>query len=195
VTQRIHQLNAGDQIGVRAPLGNGFRYEDMRGKDILFIGGGIGMAPLRTLLLYMIDNRSDYGDITVIYGARSPKDLCYLYEFEEWRAGNINLVLTVDAEFPGWNERVGFVPTVLKEEAPSPKNRLALVCGPPIMIKFVLFGLKELGFEDHQILSTLEKRMKCGIGICGRCNMGSKYVCLDGPVFSYSELREMVPEM
>lgn len=195
VTQRIHQLNAGDQIGVRAPLGNGFRYEDMKGKDILFIGGGIGMAPLRTLLLYMIDNRSDYGDITVIYGARSPKDLCYLYEFEEWRAGNINLVLTVDAEFPGWNERVGFVPTVLKEEAPSPKNRLALVCGPPIMIKFVLFGLKELGFEDHQILSTLEKRMKCGIGICGRCNMGSKYVCLDGPVFSYSELREMVPEM
>ncbi|GKT10864.1 FAD/NAD(P)-binding protein [Desulforhabdus sp. TSK] len=195
VTQRIHQLNAGDQIGVRAPLGNGFRYEDMKGKDILFIGGGIGMAPLRTLLLYMIDNRSDYGDITVIYGARSPKDLCYLYEFEEWRAGNINLVLTVDAEFPGWNERVGFVPTVLKEEAPSPKNRLALVCGPPIMIKFVLFGLKELDFEDHQILSTLEKRMKCGIGICGRCNMGSKYVCLDGPVFSYSELREMVPEM
>ena len=195
VTQRIHQLNAGDQIGVRAPLGNGFRYEDMKGKDILFIGGGIGMAPLRTLLLYMIDNRSDYGDITVIYGARSPKDLCYLYEFEEWRAGNINLVLTVDAEFPGWNERAGFVPTVLKEEAPSPKNRLALVCGPPIMIKFVLFGLKELGFEDHQILSTLEKRMKCGIGICGRCNMGSKYVCLDGPVFSYSELREMVPEM
>lgn len=195
VTQRIHQLNVGDQIGVRAPLGNGFRYEDMKGKDILFIGGGIGMAPLRTLLLYMIDNRSDYGDITVIYGARSPKDLCYLYEFEEWRAGNINLVLTVDAEFPGWNERVGFVPTVLKEEAPSPKNRLALVCGPPIMIKFVLFGLKELDFEDHQILSTLEKRMKCGIGICGRCNMGSKYVCLDGPVFSYSELREMVPEM
>jgi len=195
VTQRIHQLNAGDQIGVRAPLGNGFRYEDMKGRDILFVGGGIGMAPLRTLLLYMLDNRADYGDITAIYGARSPKDLCFTYEFAEWRAGGTNLVLTVDSEFPGWKERVGFVPTVLAEECPTPHNRIAIVCGPPIMIKFVLFGLKELGFEDHQIITTLEKRMKCGIGICGRCNMGSKYVCLDGPVFSFDQLNGMVPEM
>jgi sulfhydrogenase subunit gamma (sulfur reductase) len=195
VTQKIHQLNVGDQVGVRAPLGNGFSFEEMKGKDILFVGGGIGMAPLRTLLLYMIDNREDYGDITAIYGARSPNDLCYGYEFEEWRAGGVNLVLTVDAEFPGWNERVGFVPTVLSQEAPSPKNRIAIVCGPPIMIKFVLFGLKELGFEDHQIITTLEKRMKCGVGICGRCNMGSKYVCLDGPVFTMEQLGQMVPEM
>ncbi|MFP5213865.1 MAG: FAD/NAD(P)-binding protein [Acidobacteriota bacterium] len=195
VTQKIHQLNAGDQVGVRAPLGNGFDFEAMKGKDIVFVGGGIGMAPLRTLLLYMIDNRKDYGDIKVIYGSRSPKDLCYTYEFEEWRKGDIDLVLTVDAEFPGWEGRVGFVPTVLKEEAPSAKNRLAITCGPPIMIKFVLFGLKELGFQDDQIISTLEKRMKCGVGICGRCNMGSKYVCLDGPVFTYAQLKEMVPEM
>ncbi len=195
VTQRIHQLNAGDQIGLRAPLGNGFQYEDMKGHDILFIGGGIGMAPLRTLLLYMIDNRRDYGDIMVLYGARSPKDLCYAYEFQEWKAGGVNLVLTVDSEFPGWKERVGFVPTVLSEESPSPHNRIAVVCGPPIMIKFVLFGLKELGYEDHQILTTLEKRMKCGIGICGRCNVGSKYVCLDGPVFSYEQIRGMAQEL
>lgn len=195
VTQRIHQLNVGDQIGVRAPLGNSFPLEDLRGKDIVFIGGGIGMAPLRTLLLYMIDHREEYGDITVIYGARSPLDLCYKYEFDEWRKGGVNLVLTVDAEFPGWTERVGFVPTVLTEVAPSPQNRVAITCGPPIMIKFVLFGLKELGFEDNQIMSTLEKRMKCGIGICGRCNMGDKYVCLDGPVFTYEQLRGMVPEL
>ncbi len=195
VTQRIHQLNVGDQIGVRAPLGNGFPHEDMKGKDILFVGGGIGMAPLRTLLLYMLDNRDDYGEISVIYGARSPQDLCYTYEFDEWRSGGANLVLTVDTEHPGWQERVGFVPTVLKEEAPSAGNKVVIVCGPPIMIKFVLFGLKELGFEDEQIISTLEKRMKCGVGICGRCNMGTKYVCLDGPVFSYAQLREMVPEM
>jgi NAD(P)H-flavin reductase len=195
VTQRIHQLNAGDRIGLRAPLGNGFQFEDMKGRDILFIGGGIGMAPLRTLLLYMIDNRRDYGDIMAIYGARSPKDLCYIYEFQEWRDGGTNLVLTVDSEFPGWKERVGFVPTVLSEVAPSPHNRIAIICGPPIMIKFVLFGLKELGFEDHQIITTLEKRMKCGIGICGRCNTGSRYVCLDGPVFSYEQIKGMGQEL
>lgn len=195
VTQRIHQLNVGDPVGVRAPLGNGFDVQALKGKDILFVGGGIGMAPLRTLLLYMIDNRSDFGDVSVIYGARSPQDLCYRYEFDEWKAGGVNVVLTVDAGAPGWENRVGFVPAVLKEEAPSPKNRVAIVCGPPIMIKFVLLGLKELEFEDDQILSTLEKRMKCGVGICGRCNIGSKYVCLDGPVFRYDQLRQMMPEL
>lgn len=195
VTQRIHQLSPGDQIGVRAPLGNGFSFEDLKGKDVLFVGGGIGMAPLRTLLLHMIDHRSDYGDIMIIYGARSPQDLCYRYEFDMWKGGNVNLVLTVDSEFPGWNGRVGFVPTVLTEEAPAAHNRVAIVCGPPIMIKFVLFNLKELGFQDDQILTTLEKRMKCGIGICGRCNIGTSYVCLDGPVFSVEQLKGMVPEL
>lgn len=195
VTQRIHQLRPGDPIGVRAPLGNGFDHEAMRGRDILFIAGGIGMAPLRTLLLFMLDHRTDYGDITVLYGARSPQDLCYAYEFDAWRAGGVNLVLTVDNEAPGWTERVGFVPTVLTEESPSPTNRVAIVCGPPVMIKFVLFGLKELDFEDHQIITTLEKRMKCGVGICGRCNIGDRYVCLDGPVFSCAELKEMVQEL
>ena len=142
----------------------------------------------------MLDNRKDYGDITIIYGARSPKDLCYIYEFDQWRAGGANLVLTVDSEFPGWKERVGFVPTVVTEEAPSPHNRVAILCGPPIMIKFVLSGLKQLGFEDRQIVTTLERRMKCGIGICGRCNIGTKYVCLDGPVFTCDQMSEMVQE-
>jgi sulfhydrogenase subunit gamma (sulfur reductase) len=195
VTQRLHQMNIGDQIGVRAPLGNGFPVDKLKAHDILFIAGGIGMAPLRTLLLYMLDNRRDYGDITLIYGARSPEDLCYTYEFDEWRSGGVRLVLTVDREFPDWKERVGFVPTVLTEEAPSSYNCMAVTCGPPIMIKFVLIGLKRLDFEDHQIITTLEKRMKCGIGICGRCNIGTKYVCVDGPVFSYEELRQMVPEI
>ena len=195
VTQRLHQLNIGDQIGIRAPLGNGFPVDALKSHDILFIAGGIGMAPLRTLLLYMLDNRQDYGDITVIYGARSPEDLCYTYEFDEWRSGDVRLVLTVDREFPGWKEQVGFVPTVLTEEAPSSYNCIALPCGPPIMIKFVLIGLKRLDFEDHQIITTLEKRMKCGIGLCGRCNIGTKYVCVDGPVFTYEELRQMVPEI
>lgn len=195
VTGRLHQLSVGDQIGVRAPLGNSFPVEAMKGRDILFVAGGIGMAPLRTLLLYMIDNRQDYGEIMVIYGARSPEDLSYQYEFEEWRKGGVNLILTIDRESPGWEDRVGFVPTVLAEEAPSAFNRIAVTCGPPIMIKFVLRGLKEIEYEDHQIITTLEKRMKCGIGICGRCNIGTKYVCVDGPVFSYEALRRMMPEL
>lgn len=195
VTGLLHRLSVGDQIGVRAPLGNSFPVEEMKGHDILFVAGGIGMAPLRTLLLYMLDNRQDYGEIMVIYGARSPKDLSYQYEFEEWRKGGVNLVLTIDRESPGWEDRVGFVPTVLAEEAPSPFNRIAVTCGPPIMIKFVLRGLKEIEYEDHQIITTLEKRMKCGIGICGRCNIGTQYVCVDGPVFSYEALGKMMPEL
>ncbi|MGD9367315.1 MAG: FAD/NAD(P)-binding protein [Desulfobacteraceae bacterium] len=195
VTGLLHRLSVGDQIGVRAPLGNSFPVEEMKGHDILFVAGGIGMAPLRTLLLYMLDNRQDYGEIMVIYGARSPEDLSYQYEFEEWRKGGVNLVLTIDRESPGWEDRVGFVPTVLAEEAPSPFNRIAVTCGPPIMIKFVLRGLKEIEYEDHQIFTTLEKRMKCGIGICGRCNIGTHYVCVDGPVFSYEALGKMMPEL
>ncbi|SMC17320.1 NAD(P)H-flavin reductase [Desulfacinum hydrothermale DSM 13146] len=195
VTRALHRLCEGDPIGVRAPLGNSFPVEALKGKDILFVGGGIGMAPLRTLLLTMVDRREEFGDITVIYGARSPQDLCYRYEFDQWRAAGVNLVLTVDREFPGWEERVGFVPTVLAEEAPSPYNRVAITCGPPIMIKFVLAGLKELGYEDDQILTTLERRMKCGIGLCGRCNIGDTYVCVDGPVFSNTQLRQMVSEL
>jgi len=195
VTQRLHQLNEGDQIGVRAPLGKGFPLDLLKGKDILFIGGGIGMAPMRTLLLHTLDHRNEYGNIKVIYGARSPQDLCYGYEFDKWREGGAELVLTIDSEAPGWTERVGFVPTVLKEEKPSPENSVAVTCGPPIMIKFVLQGLKEMNFADNQILTTLEKRMKCGIGICGRCNIGSKYVCVDGPAFTYDQLKDMLPEL
>jgi len=196
VTNALHDLAEGDQVGVRAPLGNCFPYEAMKGKKILFIGGGIGLAPLRTLILFMLDNRNDYDDITIIYGARTPPDLCYKDELKEWEERpDVNLVLTVDAEYPGWEKRTGFVPTVLNEEAPSPDNTVAITCGPPIMIKFVLQGLSALKFDDEQIVTTLEKRMKCGIGICGRCNIGSMYVCKDGPVFSLSQLKELPAEL
>ncbi|MFH0974785.1 MAG: FAD/NAD(P)-binding protein [Spirochaetota bacterium] len=195
VTSALHNLYEGDQIGVRAPLGNYFPYEKMKGKNILFIGGGIGMAPLRTLILYMLDNRADYKDITIIYGARTPADLCFKEDVKEWESRkDVNLILTVDSQFPGWEKRVGFVPTVLKETAPKPDNTVAITCGPPIMIKFVLEGLAELKFPDEQIITTLEKRMKCGIGLCGRCNIGHKYVCKDGPVFSLKELKELPDE-
>ncbi|MCX8110450.1 MAG: FAD/NAD(P)-binding protein [Syntrophorhabdaceae bacterium] len=196
VTNAIHELYVGDQIGVRAPLGNWFPYEKMKGKKILFIGGGIGLAPLRTLILFMLDNRKDYDDITILYGARTPPDLCYKDDLKDWESrSDVNLILTVDTEYPGWTKRTGFVPTVLNEIAPSPENTIAITCGPPIMIKFVLQNLVKLNFKDDQIITTLEKRMKCGIGICGRCNLGSKYVCKDGPVFSLEELKALPPEL
>ena len=189
VTAAIHELNVGDQIGVRAPLGNYFPYESMKGKKILFVGGGIGLAPLRTLILYMLDNRADYGDITIIYGARSHNDYCYKDELKEWgERSDVDLILTVDAHSPGAPIREGFVPTVLNEVAPKPEGTIAITCGPPIMIKFVLQNLAKLGFGENEIITTLEARMKCGIGLCGRCNIGSHFICKDGPVFSLAQL-------
>jgi NAD(P)H-flavin reductase len=196
VTSRLHQLQPGDQIGVRAPLGNSFPVEDLKGKNIVFIGGGIGMAPLRTLFTYMLDNRKDYKDITLLYGARSPADLTYKAELPEWTARkDVNCVLTIDNPSDGWEHKVGLIPNVLLEINPKPKNTVAITCGPPIMIKFTLQALKKLGFEDENILTTLEKRMKCGVGICGRCNIGTKYVCMDGPVFTYAQLKELPSEL
>ena len=196
ITETIHRLKEGDRIGVRGPLGNWFPYEDMKGKDIYFIGGGIGMAPLRTLLLFMLDNRQDYGNITLLYGARSPQDLCYKEELKDWEArDDMELILTVDREFPQWDEKVGLVPNVLKELAPSPEGRVAITCGPPIMIRYTLLALAELGYKDNQVISTLERRMKCGVGLCGRCNIGTKYVCTDGPVFTLAQLKELPPEL
>ncbi len=196
VTEKIHQFKEGDPLGVRGPLGNWFPYDQMKGKDIYFIGGGIGMAPLRTLLLFMLDNRKDYGAITLLYGARSPQDLCYKEELKEWEGrDDMKVILTVDREFPEWDKRVGLVPNVLKELAPSPDGKFAITCGPPIMIRFTLQALAELGYKDEQVITTLERRMKCGIGLCGRCNIGTKYVCVDGPVFSLAQLKELPPEL
>jgi NAD(P)H-flavin reductase len=196
VTSRLHQLQPGDQIGVRAPLGNSFPIEDLKGKNIVFVGGGIGMAPLRTLFTYMLDNRKDYKDITLLYGARSPADLTYKAELPEWTSRkDVNTVLTIDNPADGWEHKVGLIPNVLLEINPSPKNTVAITCGPPIMIKFTLQALKKLGFADENIITTLEKRMKCGVGICGRCNIGTKYVCLDGPVFTYAQLKELPSEL
>lgn len=196
VTSALHALQPGDTIGVRAPLGNAFDVEGMKGKDIVFIGGGIGMAPLRTLLVYMLDNRADYGDITLLYGARTPVDMSFQSDLDEWMArDDLNVTLTVDAEYPEWPHRVGLIPNVLKDLKPSPDNCVAVTCGPPIMIRFTLLALQELGFQDDQIVTTLEKRMKCGVGLCGRCNIGDKYVCVDGPVFTYAQLKALPNEL
>jgi NAD(P)H-flavin reductase len=165
--------------------------------NLLLIGGGFGFSTLRSLTNYILhdQNRSAFGELTVIYGARKPGLLLYKADLEAWKGRNgLNLHLTVDNGADGWQGHVGLVPNVTSSIAPSPKNTFAVVCGPPVMMKYTLPVLKDLGFNDENILFSLEMRMKCGIGKCGRCNVGSKYVCTDGPVFSQSELSRLTGE-
>jgi len=195
VTSALHETQPSDTVGVRGPYGNHFDVESWTGKNMVFIGGGIGQAPLRSVINYMIDNRDKYGKIDIIYGARTTRDLCYKNElFELEKRKDMNTQLSIDKEEYGWTRFVGFVPNNLLRIKPSSKNAIAVTCGPPIMIKFVIENLLKLGFSDDQIFTTLEMRMKCGIGKCGRCNIGNLYVCKDGPVFSYKQLKNIKGE-
>ncbi|MEW6419875.1 MAG: FAD/NAD(P)-binding protein [Nitrospirota bacterium] len=197
VTTALHNLNKGARMGIRGPLGNFYPIKEMEGKNVVVIGGGFAFTTLRALINYMIyqDNRSRFGDITVIYGARTPGMLIYKEELARWdKRDDLNLHITVDRGDAQWKGKVGFVPAITKEVAPSSKNAYAVVCGPPIMIKFTLPTLQELGFPPERIITSLEMRMKCGIGKCGRCNIGYKYVCIDGPVFTFEELSKLPKE-
>ena len=192
VTHALHNLDVGDAIGIRGPFGNGFPTDALKGRDVYVIAGGIGLAPLRSLVNYMLDRRGEFGAIDIVYGARTPGLLCFVEEFDAWRsAPGTRLHLTVDAEAPGWKGSVGFVPQIVHGLALPPANRTVVVCGPPVMIKFVLADLAAAGYGEEQIVTTLELRMKCGVGKCGRCNIGPKYVCRDGPVFRLSEIKAL----
>lgn len=196
VTSWIHGAEVGQQITVRGPYGTGFPVDTaFKGQDMLFIAGGIGLAPVRSVINYVRDNRENYGKVDIVYGSRSKDDLVFYQEIiDEWKNDDsINVHLTIDREQEGWDGHVGFVPTFVKELGFEP-NKTAVLCGPPIMIKFTLQGLGELGFDKKQVYTTLELRMKCAIGKCGRCNVGSKYVCKDGPVFRMDELDELPDE-
>lgn len=196
VTSAIHELEAGDEITIRGPYGNSFPVDEWRGKNILTIGGGIGQAPLRPIIQYVCDLRAEYRSLQIIYGARSSKDLVFLQELRDMqRENSVRINLSIDNPEAGWDGFVGFVPAYLLELKPSPENTVAITCGPPIMIRFVIENLLKLGFSDEQIYTTLENRMKCGIGKCGKCNVGSLYVCKDGPVFCYSVLKTLPPDM
>jgi sulfhydrogenase subunit gamma (sulfur reductase) len=193
VTNALHRLGVGAEMGFRGPFGNSFPLDLMEGKNLVFIGGGIGLAPLRSLIWYVIDNRNKYKNIDIIYGARSPADLCFKYDLESWdKDKTVNMVTTVDKGDKSWKGREGFVPTVLEQAAPSAKDAVAIVCGPPVMIRFTFPVLEKLSFTPEQMITTLEKRMKCGVGKCGRCNIGNLYVCRDGPVFSYAEIKNFI---
>lgn len=197
VTNALANCEEGNIIGFRGPYGNIFPMEDWKGKNLLFIAGGIALPPMRSVIWNALDLRENFKDITIIYGARSVADLVYKHELWEWKnRADLKVVLTVD---PGgqdrhWTAEIGFVPTVVDKIAPSSLNTIAIVCGPPVMIKNTFPVLEKLGFEDTNIYTTLENRMKCGFGKCGRCNIGSVYVCRDGPVFTYRQLKNMPDE-
>jgi NAD(P)H-flavin reductase len=198
VTTALHQLVAGDELWIRGPLGNYYPVEEFEGKNVVVIGGGFAFTTLRSLMAYMLseENRHRFGEITLIYGARRPDLLLYKEDLSSWEERDDVLVyLTVDTEFPGWTKKVGYVPTVLGEVAPSSKDAYAVVCGPPIMIRFTIPKLRELGFPPERMYTSLERRMKCGIGKCGRCNIGHLYVCKDGPVFNYEQLEKLPKEV
>ena len=196
VTTVLHAMEVGQQITVRGPYGKNFPVEgDFKGKDLLFIAGGIGLAPLRSVINYVRHYRENYGKVVIVYGARSADDLVDFEEIQsEWKnEPNFEVYLTIDRPQEGWDDHVGFVPSYVKELGLD-SSMTAVLCGPPIMIKFTLQGLLELGFEKSRVYTTLELRMKCGVGKCGRCNVGDKFVCKDGPVFRMDELDELPDE-
>lgn len=193
VTKEIHHLQEGDIVGIRGPMGNWYPIEKFKGEDVVIVGGGFAFTTLRSLLIYMLEHRDDYGKITVIYGARNPDLFIYKEELKEWdKRDDIILHLTVDKPVEGWDKLCGFVPAITKDVKPDP-NSWCVVCGPPVMIKFTVPVLTEIGFSSKKVFTSLERRMKCGLGKCGRCNVGSKYICVDGPVFSLEELKD-IPE-
>jgi NAD(P)H-flavin reductase len=193
VTSALHDMSEGDIIGLRGPLGNSFPLASLTGKNILIVGGGFAFTTLRATIRYLLSEgiRNQYKNITILYGARSPGELLYKSELEQWqKRTDVTTVVTVDKGDYAWKGRVGLVPVVMQEIAPSSADAVCIVCGPPIMLKFTMPPLIALGFAPENILTSLERKMTCGIGKCGRCNVGSKYVCKDGPVFPYSKIKE-----
>jgi sulfhydrogenase subunit gamma (sulfur reductase) len=191
VTGAMHSLKEGDEFGIRGPYGNGFSMEQVKGRDLLFVAGGIGLAPLRSVIKYVFDNRDDYGRVTILYGARTKEDIVFVEELHQWgKEDSIEVLMTIDRPQEGWDGRVGVVTTLFREVR-HPASYKALVCGPAIMIHFAIKELLDLGLKEEDIITTLERHMKCGVGKCGHCYIGGKYVCTDGPVFTYAQLNAM----
>ena len=192
VTNAMHEAKVGDTFGVRGPLGNTFPFEEVMGNDILIIAGGLGLPPLRTLIEPIFDKRDKFGEFTILYGARTPADRVYSDALEAWsNRDDVKLIQTVDEADDNWEGNVGVVTTLLEKIKVDPKTTFAYTCGPPIMIKFVIQDLLSMGFADDHIISTLERYMKCGVGKCGHCAIGHKYICVDGPVFSWKQIKSL----
>lgn len=194
VTAAIHKLEKGSCLGIRGPLGNGFPVEEMKGKDLLFIAGGLGLAPLRSLINYVLEKRDDFAKITILYGAKSPGEMLFREELKLWKTReDIELDITVDKPDDNWPGKSGVITRLIPPLKIEPSNTYALVVGPPIMYKYVLLELQAKQIPEDHIIMSLERRMKCGIGKCGHCQINGVYVCLEGPEFSYHTLK-FLPE-
>ncbi len=193
-TSALHELKAGDKFAVRGPYGNGFPMEEYHGKNLVFVAGGIGLIPLRSCIVYALAHRDKYQRIQIFYGSKTPPELMYLPKLREWeKSAGVECYFTVDRATPGWDGHVGVVGSLFKAPgvAVPVENTVAFVCGPPIMFRFVIKDLLGMGFQEGQIVSTLERYMKCGVGKCGHCCIGVSYVCADGPVFTYQQIRHL----
>ncbi|MBI5025416.1 MAG: FAD/NAD(P)-binding protein [Nitrospirae bacterium] len=190
VTSAIHCLKSGDDIGIRGPFGNAFPISDAKGKDILFVAGGIGIAPLRSLINEVIKNKKDFRKIELIYGSRNPSEVLFIDDINAWQKKGINIILTVDRKDKGWKGYAGIVTEHLNKTRVSFKSAHAFICGPHIMIEAAMRGLSSMGMQEDNIITTLEAHMKCGVGKCGHCYADGRYICTDGPVFSYRELKQ-----
>lgn len=192
LTNVIHGLVPGDLIGIRGPFGNGFPVERFRGKDLLFAPGGLGLAPLRSLINEVIDDRGNFGRLIILYGARHPTDLLFADELETWKKrDDVELHVTVDRPSPGWKGNVGVITTLFSDISVHPRNTVAVTCGPSVMYRYVIMEFLGKSISEANIWLSLERRMKCGVGKCGHCQMEDIYTCLDGPVFSYARIKHL----
>jgi sulfhydrogenase subunit gamma (sulfur reductase) len=193
-TSALHQLNPGDKFAIRGPYGNGFPMEHYYGRNLVFVAGGIGLIPLRSCIVYALQNRDKYRRIQIFHGAKTPKELLYVANLQEWgQTPGVECQLTVDCASEGWTGNVGVVGSLFKKAGVQipVEDTIAFVCGPPVMFRFVIKDLLAMGFEERNIVSTLERYMKCGVGKCGHCCIGVAYVCVDGPVFTYEQIKRL----
>jgi len=192
VTNALHQLKAGDKVGLRGPFGNGFPFEELKGKNLVYVAGGIGLIPLRSSIVHALQHREDFGRIIVLLGARTPDDLMYQYNIEEWlKIDGFECYVTVDRATPDWKGETGFVHNLIEKANVPVENSVAFVCGPPIMFNAVIGELTKRGLKEEYIFSTLERHMKCGIGKCQHCAIGRTLVCTDGPVYTYKQIKTL----
>lgn len=193
VTRAMHSLKPGDKVGIRGPFGTHFPVDgEMKGKDIVFICGGLGLVPVRSAINYVLHHRGDYGDVTILFGTKSPAERLFVDEVKEWISkGNVTYVETVDRGDEQWTGNVGVITTLMTDMAVDPRKTVAIICGPPVMYKFAIVSLYKMGMVDKNIYVSLERNMKCGVGKCGHCQMDGLYVCQDGPVFKYADLAEV----